>query len=133
MMQALAMPRARAARFLTVGTVTAGLFFVLTYGLAALGMPAFWASLLAYALSFVAGYTGQRRWTFGARHRHGHALPRYLAAQLACALGAAAIAHVAVAAFSVAPLAMSAITTLAASAASYLLSSLWVFPERAAG
>ena len=120
----------RLFRFFLVGGGSAGLFFVLTYLLATLGMPPFAASILAYAIAFVVAYTAQRGWTFGGRHAHSHSFPRYLALQVACALFSGVVAHAAVALFGMSPLAMSAVTTVLASAVSYVASSLWVFPDR---
>jgi putative flippase GtrA len=116
-------------RFLTVGAGAAALFFVLTYALVSLGMPAFAGTVVAYAAAFITAYAAQRNWTFGGGHAHGRALPRYFLLQAGCALGSGALAHVAAERFQMSPLAMSALTTAAASVVSYLLSSLWVFAD----
>ena len=81
-------------------------------------------------IAFVVAYTAQRGWTFGGQHDHASAMPRYLALQVGCAVFSGLVSHVAVAHFGMSPLAMSALTTIAASAVSYVLSSLWVFPAR---
>ena len=120
----------RLFRFVVVGVGAAGLFFILAYVLVVAGMPPFAGSMLAYAIAFVVAYTAQRGWTFGGRHAHSHSFPRYLALQVACALFSGVVAHAAVALFGMSPLAMSAVTTVLASAVSYVASSLWVFPDR---
>ena len=121
--------RQRIMRFLTVGIGSALLFFALTYAFVSLGMPPFAGALLAYAVAFVVAYSAQRNWTFGGGHDHSHALPRYFVLQAGCALGSGLLAHVAVDTLQMPPLAMSALTTVAASAVSYVASSLWVFRE----
>ena len=120
----------RIVRFLIVGIGAALLFFALTYALVSLGMPPFAGALLAYAAAFVVAYSAQRNWTFGGGHHHSHALPRYFLLQAGCALGSGLLAHVAVDSLQMPPLAMSALTTVAASAVSYVASSLWVFADR---
>ena len=120
---------ARFVRFAVVGVGAALLFFVLSWALVSAGLPPFAGSVIAYLLAFVMAYSAQRSWTFEGRHDHGRAFPRYLATQLVCALFAGLSAHVAVAVFSAPPLVMSAIITLAAGAASYVLSSVWVFRD----
>lgn len=122
----------RLLRFLTVGVGAALLLFVLTYAFLSLGIEPVAASLVAYAIAFAVAYSAQRRWTFGGRHRHTHALPRYFAVQLICALASSLSAHVAAVNFTLAPLLVSAIVAIVASAASYFLALLWVFPDRAA-
>jgi putative flippase GtrA len=120
---------ARPVRFAVVGIGAALLFFVLSWALVSAGLPPFVGSVIAYALAFVLAYSAQRGWTFEGRHDHGRALPRYLVTQLVCAVFAGLSAHVAVSIFSLSPLVMSAIITLAAGAASYVLSSVWVFRD----
>lgn len=122
----------RIVRFLTVGLGAAALLFVLSYLFRRLGMPPFAGSVAAYAIAFVIAYSAQRGWTFGGAHSHRHAFPRYLAVQVICALVAGLVAHGAVAGLGWSALAMSAALTLAAGAASFVLSSLWVFPSRQA-
>lgn len=119
----------RLFRFLVVGAGAACLLFVLSWGLVAAGFPPFPASVAAYGVAFAVAYTAQRGWTFGGRHGHGRALPRYFAVQLGCALLSGLVSHIAVTVFGASPLTMSAVTTIVASAASYVLSSRWVFPE----
>ena len=119
----------RLIRFAVVGIGAALLFFGLSWALVSAGLPPFVGSVIAYVLAFVVAYSAQRGWTFEGQHDHAHALPRYLVTQLACATFAGLSAHVAVSIFSASPLVMSAITTVAASAASYVLSLVWVFRD----
>lgn len=123
----------RLVRFLIVGAGAALLLFALLYVFAWLGMAPFAGSVLAYAIAFAVAYTAQRGWTFGARHDHGHALPRYFAVQAGCAVISGISSHLAVTKLGAPPLVMSAITTVVASAASFVLSSTWVFPQHLAG
>lgn len=120
----------RLFRFVTVGVAAALLLFTLSWLLVSLGLSPFVGSLIAYAIAFVVAYGAQRGWTFGGQHDHARAMPRYLALQVGCALFSGLVSHVAVARFGMSPLAMSALTTVAASTVSYVLSSLWVFPVR---
>lgn len=120
----------RLFRFLVVGVGAALLLFVLSWLLVSLGLSPFVGSAAAYAIAFVVAYSAQRGWTFGGEHDHATALPRYLALQLGCAVFSGLVSHVAVARFGLSPLAMSALTTVATSALSYVVSSLWVFPAR---
>jgi putative flippase GtrA len=122
--------RLRFVRFVTVGVGAAALLLVLSYVLASIGLPPFAAGLIAYAMAFVVAYSAQRGWTFGAAHGHGHALPRYFVLQAGCALLSGVLAHIAVDRFQMSPLAMSVLITAVASAVSYVVSSLWVFPDK---
>jgi len=118
-------------RFALVGVGAAALMFALSYLFVSVGMRPFLGATVAYAIAFVFAYMTQRAWTFGARHRHGHAFPRYCAIQVVCALLSGVLAHLLVAYLSTPPLIMSAVTTVAASVASYFLSSRWAFAEAA--
>ena len=126
-----AMLRSRMARFLVVGVAAALLLFALSYLLASLGAPPFAGNVVAYAVAFAVAYTAQRAWTFGARHDHRHALPRYFILQGGCALLSGVLAHLLVKYLQLSPFAMSAFTTLVASTASYVLSTRWAFAESA--
>lgn len=120
----------RLFRFATVGAGAAALLFGLSWLFVSFGLPPFAGSVFAYLIAFVVAYCAQRAWTFEGRHSHNQVLPRYLVLQLGCALFSGVVAHVAVTRFDMPPFAMSALATLAASAASYVLSSLWVFTNR---
>ena len=119
---------ARLMRFIVVGVGAALMFFVLSFLFRRGGMPPFAGTVVAYAISFAAAYIAQRGWTFGGVHSHGEAFPRYLTGQIGCALMSGVVGHVAVDGFGLSAFWMSATVTIAASAASYLLSSFWVFP-----
>lgn len=121
----------KSVRFLIVGAGAAGLLFLLSYLFVSVGMEPFAGSTLAYAIAFICAYFTQRGWTFGAAHSHGHALPRYLATQIACAVLAGVTAHVTVKGFGAPTFAMSALATAIASGTSFLLSRYWVFPDQA--
>ncbi len=114
-------------RFLVTGGGAACLFFLLSFGFVHAGLPPFVGTLLAYALAFAVSYTTQQAWTFRGERRHSEALPRYLAAQIGCALASALLARLLVRAAGLPPLPMAAITTLASGAMSYGLSRYWVF------
>lgn len=122
----------RPVRFVAVGVGAAALFFLLSYLLVSVGMAPFAGTVVAYAVAFAAAYTAQRTWTFGARHGHGHAFPRYFIIQVVCALMSGIVAQLLVTYLQMPPLAMSAVTAAAASVASYFLSSRWAFAEAAA-
>ena len=74
------------ARFVAMGLAAALLLFVLTWSFTAAGMPPFVGGLVAYAVCLAVAYLGQRGWSFGGRHTHRHAFPRYLATQALAAL-----------------------------------------------
>jgi putative flippase GtrA len=116
-------------RFAVVGVAAAALFFVLAYLFVSVGMTPFAGTVVAYGIAFAAAYAAQRAWTFGARHGHGHALPRYFIIQLGCALMSGILAQLLVTYLQMPPLFMSAVTAAAASVASYFLSSRWAFAE----
>jgi putative flippase GtrA len=121
---------ARLFRFAVVGVGAACLLFVLSFLLVSMGLSPFSASVLAYSVAFAIAYTGQRSWTFGDRQNHSNSFRRYLALQAGCATFSGLVSHAAVAWLGMSPLAMSVLTTIAASAASYMVSSTWVFPDR---
>jgi putative flippase GtrA len=120
----------RLARFITVGTLAAGMLLALTWLLVSAGLPPFAGSITAYVLTFLCAYTAQRGWTFGGAHGHARALPRYFALQAGCAVFSGTVSHVAVTRYGLSPLPMAALTTVLTSAASYVLSLVWVFPSR---
>lgn len=122
--------RTRLLRFVIVGVGAAALLFCLSWLLVTIGLSPFLGSVIAYGVAMVVSYTAQRGWTFGGAHAHGRALPRYLTLQIGCAAFSGLVSHVAVSRFGMAPLAMSAAMTLIVSAASFVVSSLWVFPVR---
>ncbi|MCW6508625.1 GtrA family protein [Lichenifustis flavocetrariae] len=119
-------------RFLITGVGAALLFWCLSFFLLRGGLPAFAGTLAAYTVTVLVSYSMQRAWTFGGQHRHQDALPRYVAAQIFCALGTGLLAR-AIAKAGLQPAAISVATTLAGSATSYCLSRFWVFRPPTAG
>lgn len=117
----------RLIRFVIVGSVSAALLFALVWLFSALGAAPFLAGAGGYAIAFVFAYTAQRNWTFAGRAAHGTALPRYLAVQLFCAALSGLSAHAASAWLGWPAPAVSAFATGIASAAGFVLSSLWAF------
>ena len=120
---------AKFVRFVISGGGCAFLFFCLYFAGVSLGLPAFAANLGAYAIAFSAGYLLQRNWTFGARHRHQSALPRYALVQICCALVTSGVTEIATSHLSVPKLVSSLLATIIAGGASYVASLLWVFPD----
>jgi putative flippase GtrA len=121
---------ARLFRFAVVGVGAACLLFVLSFLLVSTGLSPFSASVLAYSVAFAVAYTAQRSWTFGDRHDHSNSFRRYLVLQAGCAIFSGVVSHAAVEWLGMSALAMSMMTTIAASGASYIVSSTWVFPDR---
>jgi len=116
-------------RFAISGLGAAVLFLLLSYAFMTAGMSPFWGTLLAYALAFLAGYTAQRNWTFGGRHPHAHSLPRYFILQGICAMGSGLFAKTATHLFGLPPLELSIVMTGVVGVISFVVSSLWVFPD----
>lgn len=117
----------RLQRFVIVGVGAALLLFGLSYAFVHMGMTPFTGSTLAYAIAFVVAYFAQKSWTFQSRERHTTTLPRYFVLQAGCAITSGITAHTAVTVFGASPFVMSAVTTIVASAVSFVLSSIWVF------
>ena len=113
-------------RFIVTGLSAAGLMFVLSFGFVRAGLPPFPGTLLAYAITVVVTYAVQQSWTFRGRSRHAEAFPRYAAVQVVCALCSGGAAQ-GLSSLGVPHLAMAALTTIASSAISYVLSRWWVF------
>jgi putative flippase GtrA len=119
-------------RFVCVGVGVAALFMLLTYALVSGGAPPFWASVLAYVICFVLAYLLQRFWTFEAKHPHREALPRYLALQGVCAVFSGLVPQAAVDHFGATHLVAAGLAAFTAGVLSYVGSTLFVFPMRAA-
>jgi putative flippase GtrA len=117
-------------RFVIVGSSAALLLMALSWIFVAAGMPPFPGSALAYLIAFAFAYTLQRNWTFGARHSHRQAFGRYLTAQLASAVFSGLVAHATLRWLGLPVGAMSVATAVLGSAASYVLSTRWVFSDR---
>lgn len=123
--------RATIGRFIVVGVAAALLFFLLTWlFIAAGGLPPFAGGTLAYAIVFAAAYLTQRGWSFRWQHAHGHALPRYAAAQALAAVVSGAVAQIGTSGLGWPAGAAALLAACVASATSLLLSLFWVFPAR---
>ena len=115
-------------RFVMTGGGAAMLFYLMTFVALRSGAPPFAGTLTAYAVTVVTSYTIQHSWTFRGRRGHGHAFPRYVAAQVVSALLAATLAR-ATSDLGLTAAALALVPTLAASAVSYVLSRYWVFAQ----
>ncbi|MBX3577755.1 MAG: GtrA family protein [Rhizobiaceae bacterium] len=127
MTAALSARQGRLARFVAVGLGANLLLLVLSYLFRQAGLPAFVAGAGGYAIAFVVAYAMQRGWTFASDRSHGELLPRYLGAQLVCAVLSGAVGHVVGDMMGLPALWMSVAVTLTAGVSSYVLSSRWVF------
>jgi putative flippase GtrA len=125
--------QSQATRFVVVGVGAALLLFSLSYLFIAAGMPPFAGSTLAYGIAFVCAYLAQRGWTFGGAHGHTHAFPRYLITQIGCSLVAGGAAHLSANGLGAPAAVVAALSTILASAGSFVLSRYWVFSVRANG
>jgi putative flippase GtrA len=123
--------RGRLARFVAVGAGANLLLFALSWLFNSFGMPAFVAGAGGYAIAFLAAYAAQRGWTFGSTESHAKVFPRYLAAQLTCAVLAGSVGHVSAELLRLSSFWMSVAVTVVAAVTSYLLSSRWVFAQGA--
>jgi putative flippase GtrA len=120
-------------RLVVTGGGAALLFAACAYAFRAwAGLPPFASSAAAYIIAFAVAYTTQRRWTFRGRHSHGHAFPRYLAAQLFCLVLSAALSQAMGAIWEASPLVMACVTSVAVSGVSFVLSRCWVFADSGA-
>lgn len=122
----------RPARFVTVGACANLALLALTYLFQRLGMAAFAAGIIAYAVAFAGAYAAQHGWTFGGGQAHRSALPRYMAAQFLCAVAAGLVGQLCAGLLAAPPLMTSLAIAATAGGLSYLLSACWVFaPARA--
>lgn len=117
-------------RFLLSGASTTCVYFILSYLLIRAGWRPFSANIASYAIAFLFGYLLQRTWTFRGRHPHREALPRYLAAQLGCALTVAVAADLAMSSLHPSPFLLSLGAASSSAGISYVVSVLWVFPAQ---
>lgn len=113
-------------RFVAVGGGAAALFFLLALAFDLTGIARGPGNVLAYFIAFVVAYSAQQRWTFGGTTPHRQALPRYITVQLICAGLTGLLGHIAEAK-SLDSVIAAALATIAASAASFILSSRWAF------
>jgi putative flippase GtrA len=117
----------RWVRFFIVGAGANLVLFVLTYLFQKCGVAAFAAGAGAYLIAFLAAYVAQRDWTFGSTRGNRLIFPRYLAAQVGCALASGLAGHFCTALFAATPFWTSVSVTATAGVTSYVLSSRWVF------
>lgn len=117
-------------RFFIVGMAANLLLFVLTYLFRKCGVAAFAAAAGAYAIAFMAAYVAQRDWTFGSIRGSRRTFPRYLAAQIGCAMASGLTGHFCAVLFAATPFWTSVSVTVVAGVTSYALSSRWVFAGR---
>lgn len=119
-------------RFIVVGVLGAIVYFTCSYLFLTLtSLPAFLASLLAYACSFGFAYLGQKYWAFRSIAPHSVTLFRYAVLQACCAIFAATFTQVSVSYSELSPLLLSALATVFTSGISYVVSSCWVFADTA--
>ncbi len=85
------------------------------------------ATVVAFAVAFVAGFALNRRWTFGSRAHPVAQLPRYLAAQLAGLALSASIMYVSVHVQRWSPYAGLALSIVLVPPLTFALSRWWVF------
>ncbi|CAH2792275.1 MAG: hypothetical protein CBHOC_2746 [uncultured Caballeronia sp.] len=116
-------------RFVTTGGISAGCYFVLAFILQKVfAIPPWSAAGLAYLFTFFGTYTVQRLWTFSSIVTHKKSLPRYAFTQAASLLITISVMRVFELVFpNSSAYAASAVTTVFAGAASFFLSSKWVF------
>ena len=120
----------KTVRFIVVGVLGALVYFFCSYLLLTYThLPAYLASLLAYACSFGFAYLGQKIWAFRSVAPHRITLFRYTLLQVCCAIFAATFTQVFVSYSKVSPLLISALVTVSISGISYIVSSCWVFSD----
>lgn len=120
------MKTSQTLRFLVVGLSAMLLQFICSWWFLWLGFRPAIAALIAFLLAFIFAYNCHRNWTFATTLDHRIILPRYIMAQLVCAVSAAIISEVT---FSLLyPHVVSAMcATLVSAALAYFLTSRWVF------
>lgn len=67
-------------RFAAVGVCATAIYFFLGLALIKAHVPLLWAHVIAYVVSIVFSYVGQKIFTFGVRGGHRRMGPRFLAA-----------------------------------------------------
>jgi putative flippase GtrA len=123
----------RLARFTAVGLAAMAAYVVAVTALAHAGLrPAWLASGAAYALAAVWSYVGHRRFSFRSGAAHSVAGPRFVAATAAGQTLAVAIPALLTDAGGLPQIVSTAAVCLVCPAASYLLNSRFVFPDRPA-
>jgi len=122
--------KGKTIRFIIVGVLGALVYFIASYlFLTYTELPAYLASLLAYACSFGFAYLGQKLWAFRSIAPHSVTLFRYAVLQACCATFAATFTQVFVSYSEWSPLLLSGVATIFTSSISYVVSSCWVFAD----
>ena len=115
-------------RFVITGGAAALIFAATAFALRSwFEAPPFLASGTAFLAGFVFAYPLQRQWTFGGRHGHRKALPRYFAAQIICLALSALISQALVVVGGAQPAVMAVGTVGAVGLVSLILTRFWVF------
>jgi putative flippase GtrA len=117
-------------RFLIVGISATLGYILICYFLQTLASWApFWASIVAYAAMFAFAYVAQRSFTFRSSRHHLISLPLYAALQIACGSFAAVTVQFLVTSAHISALGASMAAAALSAAASYLVSSSWIFSD----
>ena len=115
-------------RFVITGGSAALIFVATAFALRSwIEAPPYIASSAAFLVSFAYAYPMQRGWTFGSRHGHRTALPRYFAAQMACLALSALLSHALVVVWGAQPFVMADLTAGIVSVVRFVLPRFWVF------
>jgi putative flippase GtrA len=118
----------KTVRFIVIGVLGALVYFFCSYLLLSYTeLPAFLASLFAYACSFGFAYLGQKVWAFRSIAPHSVTLFRYAVLQACCATFAAIFTQVSVLYSDWSALLLSGLAAVLTSGISYIVSSRWVF------
>lgn len=118
----------KTVRFIVIGVLGALVYFFCSYLLLSYTeLPAFLASLFAYACSFGFSYLGQKVWAFRSIAPHSVTLFRYAVLQACCATFAAIFTQVSVLYSDWSALLLSGLAAVLTSGISYIVSSRWVF------
>ena len=113
--------------FLLIGGTAALAYSVIAGVLVNTGLRPWVASSLAYACCVPFAYLGQKRITFKSDAKHGIALPRYIAAQLAGFVLAGALSEIVLSLGQVNSYFGYAIVAVTVASTNYLLLKLWAF------
>lgn len=117
---------ARTFRFAIVGIASTIIYAALAFGLLAAGFATLWAHSIAYVISILASYAGQKVFTFGIRGQHRRNMPRFIIATIGLAVTQFLL--VALLEFlKVDPRITLAISTLYYPPASFVVHNLWTF------
>ncbi|MBW0003942.1 MAG: GtrA family protein [Hyphomicrobiales bacterium] len=123
--------KATLLRFLAVGGAATLGYILVCYFLQTLcGWPPFWASAVAYLAMVGFAYLAQRNFTFRSSRHHLISLPLYAALQSGCGLFAAVTVQVLVTTAQISALSASTVAAALSAAASYVISSSWIFSDR---